>query len=378
MNKHKPSEFFAFISYNSKDTKWGKRLQKKLEGYRMPTTLCSERGWERKPINPVFFAPYDIQPGGLNAELQERLKASKHLIVICSPNSAQSEWVGKEIAFFHSLGRTENIHFFIIDGFPNSGDSKTECFNPVVKELGIPEILGANIHEKVFKRPWLNRERAYVQLITKLLGVEFDSLWQRHRRMLRQKFALWIAGILTVLATVSFVYVKNLPVDVTLSLTEASTPNDNLPPMGDGVVTLTLGKEVKTDTIANINQKGTFLQVPQKYLGKEVRVTFACRDFLPVDTMLVLNKDILLPVRRDSTVYGCVRFGIWQQIKEQYLPGARVSVDGIEAVSDSQGIVQLYVPLARQKTSYAVVCHKPYASDSIIMPTGDSDAFVVE
>ena len=67
------SKYFAFISYSSKDTEWGKRLQKKLEHYRMPSTLCSERGWERTPMNPVFFAPTDIQPGGLTEELQERL-----------------------------------------------------------------------------------------------------------------------------------------------------------------------------------------------------------------------------------------------------------------------------------------------------------------
>ena len=106
-------KYYAFISYNSRDVKWGKRLQRKLEHYRMPATLCSERGWNRTPIKPVFFAPTDIQPGGLTAELQERLKASRNLIVICSPNSAQSKWVGDEIEFFHSLGRTDNIHFFI-------------------------------------------------------------------------------------------------------------------------------------------------------------------------------------------------------------------------------------------------------------------------
>ena len=49
-------KYFAFISYNSADTEWGKKVQKKLEGYKMPATLCSEHGWERKPIKPVFFA----------------------------------------------------------------------------------------------------------------------------------------------------------------------------------------------------------------------------------------------------------------------------------------------------------------------------------
>ena len=75
-------KYFAFISYNSKDTEWGKRIQRKLEHYRMPSTLCSERGWDRTPIKPIFFAPTDIQPGGLDDELKERLKASRNLIVI--------------------------------------------------------------------------------------------------------------------------------------------------------------------------------------------------------------------------------------------------------------------------------------------------------
>ena len=122
-------------------------------------------------MKPVFFAPTDIQPGDLTEELKERLKASRNLIVVCSPNSARSEWVGKEIAFFHQLGRTQQIQFFIVNGIPHSGNPETECFNPIVNELGLPEILGANIHEKIHRWPWLNKERAYVQLITKLLGV---------------------------------------------------------------------------------------------------------------------------------------------------------------------------------------------------------------
>lgn len=49
-------KYFAFISYNSKDTEWGKRVQKKLEHYCMPATLCREHGWEsRTPIKPVLF-----------------------------------------------------------------------------------------------------------------------------------------------------------------------------------------------------------------------------------------------------------------------------------------------------------------------------------
>ena len=41
----KQFKYFAFISYISHDTAWGKRLQRKLEGYRMHAALCSEHGW---------------------------------------------------------------------------------------------------------------------------------------------------------------------------------------------------------------------------------------------------------------------------------------------------------------------------------------------
>ena len=49
-------KYFAFISYNAKDTEWGKKLQKKLEHYKLPATLCSEHCWQHCPIKLVF--PY--------------------------------------------------------------------------------------------------------------------------------------------------------------------------------------------------------------------------------------------------------------------------------------------------------------------------------
>ena len=377
MNKEKQQyKYFAFISYNSHDTSWGKRLQRKLEGYRIPATLCSEHGWERKPINPVFFAPTDIQPGGLTAELQERLKASRNLIVICSPHSAKSEWVGKEIAFFHSLGRTKDIHFFIVDGIPHSGNSDSECFNPVVDTLGLPEILGANIHEKIYRSPWLNRERAYVQLITKLLGVEFDSIWQRHKRLLRQKIAAWTIGIIVVLAALVGVWLSNQPVDVTVSLNETTVHNDNLPPMKDAVVTVELENE--TDTIHSLDATAIFANVPHKALGKTVRLTVACHDWLPVDTSFILTKDVVINMARNPHPYGDVTFRLWSIAKEQGVANTQVTLAGQTATSDAEGYVRMFIPLERQSNQYRVECLLPLESDMLSMPTTESTAVIVK
>lgn len=366
-------KYFAFISYNSHDTLWGKKLQKKLEHYRMPSMLCSEHSWPRTPIKPVFFAPTDIQPGGLSEELQERLRASRHLIVICSPNSAKSTWVGREIEFFHNLGRTKNIHFFIVDGVPHSGDPDTECFNPVVEKLGLPEILGANVHERVHRQPWLNRERAYVQLISKLLGVEFDSIWQRHKRQMWRNVALWCLAAVAVLCTVFGVWRMNQSFDTEIGLVEASAHNGNLPPMKDAVVTMMLDNETKSDTIRAMGDKLVFSNIPHRFLNNEVRFTVTSYGFRDVDTTLLLTQNVALNMRRDESVYGNVSFRIYNLNTENYIGNTTVIIAGLEAVSDENGRVSLFVPLELQQRYYVISGSLQFENDTVYMPSGKDD-----
>lgn len=376
-------KYFAFISYSSKDTEWGKRLQRKLEHYRMPATLCSEHGWERTPIKPVFFAPTDIQPGGLTDELQERLKASKNLIVICSPNSAKSEWVGKEIEFFHKLGRTKQIHFFIVDGQPHSGNPDTECFNPIVKTLGLPEILGANIHEKIYRWPWMNKERAYVQLISKLLGVEFDTIWQRHRRLLIQKMIAWAIGIIAVFVALLGVWKINQPVDVEVKLNEASVHNPNLPSLENAVVTLTLDNESKTDTIHTMNGNVVFSNIPYRYIGKKAHIAATFKDvkyqqsYLPIDTTLLLSKSVTLDIHRDPLAYGNLRYKLWNTETEQVSAKTEIVIDGHRVTSDANGYVVLSLPLPEQKYIYPVTSSSIVLLDSVVYGIYGSDNVIL-
>ena len=381
--------YYAFISYSSKDTKWGKRLQRKLEHYRMPATLCSERGWARTPIKPVFFAPTDIQPGGLTEELQERLRASRNLIVICSPNSAQSEWVGKEIEFFHQLGRTKQIHFFIVEGSPHSSDSDTECFNPIVDTLGLPEILGANVNEKIYRWPWMNKERAYVQLISKLLGVEFDTIWQRHKRLLLQKMAAWAIGCIALL----FLWIATIkaivPFSSEIKLMESSVVNENLPPYTSGIVTLSLEEETQTDTICQEKETCTFTRIPKRYYHQPVRVTFVHPDFLDLDTMVTLKEFTQLEIQRNPKVYGHVHFRLWNVRKECPVPNCKVVISDksnqnangtftITAISDVSGYVDIDIPLDKQRTSYFVEANIALESSVIYMPCGEDDVLLVK
>lgn len=371
-------KYFAFISYSSHDIEWGKRLQKRLEHYRLPATLCSEHNLPRNPIKPVFFAPTDIQPGGLDEELKERLRSSRHLIVICSPHSAKSEWVGKEIEFFYSLGRTENIHFFIVDGKPHSGNPETECFNPIIKKLGLPEILGANINEKIYRQPWLNRERACVQLISKLLGVEFDTIWQRHKRQLVTKIAAYTTATMLLVVSLFGVWLNSRPVDVKISLNEASKHNENLPPLKNAVVTMILDNEMKTDTIRTIYSTVVFTNIPHRFLKKQAQFTISCRDFLAVDTVLNLSKKVVLDISRNPKVYGDVHFFVWNPKKEEFVANAVIKIDGVEAVSNEEGYVSVFIPLESQKQEYQLNAAFQLSTPTIVMPCGESDIISIQ
>lgn len=370
-------KYYAFISYNSKDTEWGKRLQRKLEHYRMPSTLCRERGWKRTPIRPVFFAPTDIQPGALSDELKDRLRSSQHLIVICSPNSAKSKWVGEEIAFFHSLGRGNNIHFFIVDGTPNSGNSETECFNPVVGELNIPEILGANIHEKIYRYPWLNKERAYVQLISKLLGVEYDSIWQRHRRLLIRKMIGGIFTVVSVLLVIIGVWCMSQPVDISVKLNEASVLNGNLPFLKDAEVRLFIGNEVKTDTVSSLDDCIIFSNVPHAFYGKHMRMAVRCRDYKDLDTVVLLNENMQLDIYRDPSVYGNVSFVLWNSNFGAPVPNVEIKIGGRNSISDKNGRCSFIIPLDEQQTKYKLESVIPLENDTVYMPCGEDYVVLV-
>ena len=124
-------KYYAFVSYRSSDEKWAKWLQEKIEAYRLPTTVQRMSSTlPKQRLRPCFRYHTDIQPNELKTELRNKLEQSQYLLVICTPRSAQSPWVGAEIDTFVELGRRDRIIPVIVEGRPYSGDPATECYNP--------------------------------------------------------------------------------------------------------------------------------------------------------------------------------------------------------------------------------------------------------
>lgn len=173
--------YYAFISYCTKDEKWAKWLHSNLEKYHMPSALLKENQDIPKYIRPIFWYKTDLSGTNLSKSLEKELTSSRYLIVICSPASANSEWVNDEVKSFIKQGRTNQIIPFIVDGIPESTSPEHKCFVEALQQLPREESLrGIDVRTS-------GKQHALVDVIATMFGVRFDTLWQRHKRKQKQR-----------------------------------------------------------------------------------------------------------------------------------------------------------------------------------------------
>lgn len=388
-------KYFAFISYKSDDLSEAWSLKKKLDNYKLPTILCKQYEKERKPTHEAFLDKTNIQPGDLTQELKDNLDNSHYLIVVCSPRSAKSEYVTAEIEHFTRNGRENEMFLFIIESDPKNIEAS---FNPAIKEAEKRwskrdgekrEILGVNIKEKdvdkmffLYRWPivgsWLQRERAYMQLISRLLNLEFEQLWSYQRIRLAERIISWIIGLVVVFGAIAYTAYINRDVDITTELKEVTFHNEQLPPLKDAVVTILFDNKTEVDTIHSIEASRVFTNVPHRYLNKDVRIKVTCQDFLDVDTTVVLTKKVVLNIQRDSSIYGDIHFRLWNVDKEEPMAKTEIEIAGQTAVSDEEGRVKLFVPLEAQQTKYVIKSSIPLANDTVYLPCGPDDVILTK
>lgn len=163
-------EYYAFISYKSEDVEWATWLQHELEHYHLPASFNGRTDVPHE-LHPVFRDIDELSAGNLPEQIKRALANSQNLIVICSPQAAQSPWVNQEVESFISLGRTNRIFPFIVEG-----NSPSEFFPPALRDLPKDEErLGGDVSKK-------GRDAAFVKVVAGMLGVGFDSLWNRYEK----------------------------------------------------------------------------------------------------------------------------------------------------------------------------------------------------
>ncbi len=70
---------------------------------------------------PIFRDREELPTASdLGSVIEDALGASEFLIVVCSPEAAQSKWVNEEILQFKRLQGEDRLLAIIVDGEPNA------------------------------------------------------------------------------------------------------------------------------------------------------------------------------------------------------------------------------------------------------------------
>lgn len=350
-------KYTAFISYNSKDDRWAKWLQRKLEAYMLPTVVRNERDEAVKPQMQtgkkmrVFRYRSDLNTVSLNEGLAKELDEARFLIVICSPNSARSQWVGKEIQHFIDTGRRDRIIPFIIAG--NSyADDECECLNPVLK-AAFPkgDILGVNINDYGDDPRIYRKRKALVRTVSLLIELPdaYHYLWNRYRLRYWEGLAAKALGVVVIVALIGYAWQYNTSFDTRVSITDQTPLNAALPAPDTMKVVLKLDNEDKTLTLKGTDKEALYKNLPGRYAGKQTHLTFTAYGYAPVDTLVKLQRggEVQLNIHRDKT-YGQLG-GIVYGDNGQPLEGAQIEAEGEKTATKANGSFSLYIPIERQK-----------------------------
>lgn len=170
-------EYLAFISYQRKDEAIAKRLQHTLEFYKLPIAVIEKEPALKDGVRPIFVDMTELgDEPFLKPAIENALEGSRFLIVICSPRSALSKWVNKEVEYFIQHERIRRIIPFIIEGSPNAKEDNKKCCPPLLQKLiNERELLGININEMGF-------DAAAVKVVSRMFRVKFSSMWNRYEK----------------------------------------------------------------------------------------------------------------------------------------------------------------------------------------------------
>ncbi len=204
-------EYVAFISYRHArlDSAVAKTLHTLIEQYRIPKGVCP-RG--RRRLGLVFRDNEELHTSSdLSGEIQNALRSSEFLIVVCSENTAQSPWVSREIG--HFLENHDRKHILTVLASGEPGDVFPEQLTHVEQPDGTVQIieplaLDARASSLGGMRRKLRKEIA--RLISAMLDCPYDALVLREQKRKFRRFSAIAALVLAVvLSFTGMVVAKN-------------------------------------------------------------------------------------------------------------------------------------------------------------------------
>ena len=195
----------AFISYRHlpRDRKVAIRLERSIEGMHIPKEVRSSADAPKR-LGKLFRDEDELPTSAsLSKQIEDALTHSKYLIVICSPQTNESQWVTREVELFASLHGRERILVALAEGEP------VESFPPLLLSRVAKDEQGAmqTIPQEPLAADFRSDGRREfssesLRIAAALIGCGYDDLRQR-TRIRRMRI---IALVTTVVALVSMAF----------------------------------------------------------------------------------------------------------------------------------------------------------------------------
>lgn len=191
----------AFISYkhHKRDGALAKRIQRAIEGRRLPRDIGGNRAGER--LGKCFRDEDELHSSdSLPALIEDALKHARYLIVICSPEMRASAWVAREVELFASYHGRDKILPVLAEGEPQ------DSFPPLLMTRLEPEgdayversaePLAADMRDGSYK----HFSAEVLRLVAPIAGCGYDDLRQRERtrRLMRIAVGATAAAVVAV------------------------------------------------------------------------------------------------------------------------------------------------------------------------------------
>ncbi|MCR4850903.1 MAG: toll/interleukin-1 receptor domain-containing protein [Lachnospiraceae bacterium] len=198
----KENHYNAFISYRHSelDSKVAIEVHRKLERFKLPANIRKNFPKDHQKIERVFRDQDELPlADNLSDPIEQALRNSDYLIVICSPRLPESKWCQREMETFKKLHGQDRILAILAEGEPEESFPDAICYKDVVSkdENGneviskIPvEPLAADVRADSPRKRSAMINDAVLRLAAPMFNLGYDDLKQRHREQRIKRIAI--------------------------------------------------------------------------------------------------------------------------------------------------------------------------------------------
>ena len=183
-------QYDVFLSYRHKslDSIITQKTFHFLESYRLPASL-RHKGYP--DIHRAFRDTEELPVSRILTDtIDNALRSTKCLLVVCSTDTPSSEWVDREVSTFIELGRAEHIYPLLISGDPEVS------FPPSLKQ--VPDIMDRVMDIRTpgnsVRKMLAKEDPALLKIVADITGCPLPELQREHGMRKTRRFAAGAAA----------------------------------------------------------------------------------------------------------------------------------------------------------------------------------------